>query len=92
MNLDRGIVERVARVAHISLSEEEIAGYEKDLADLLDCFDVLDRVPESGIRRIDPVGVADITREDEPLIRGDRDALLREMDTYDGYIRGPRLS
>lgn len=90
--IDREIVEKTARVAHISLTEEERARYERDLSDLLDCFNVLDGAPETGGLCMNPVEVADITREDTARIEIDPYDLLREMDTYDNYIRGPRLS
>ena len=65
--MDRETVERVARTAHIRLTEEEIDG-------------------------INPIEVADVLRDDEPRMEIDADVLLRDMDTYERYVRGPRLS
>ena len=31
-------------------------------------------------------------RDDEPRMEIDADVLLRDMDTYERYVRGPRLS
>ena len=36
--------------------------------------------------------IADVLRDDEPRMDIDSDVLLRGMDTYEGYVRGPRLS
>ena len=48
--------------------------------------------PESDKRGINPIEVADVLRDDEPRMEIDADVLLRDMDTYERYVRGPRLS
>ncbi|MFT0899206.1 Asp-tRNA(Asn)/Glu-tRNA(Gln) amidotransferase subunit GatC [Candidatus Methanoprimaticola sp. MG2] len=90
--MDRETVERVARTAHIKLTEEELDRYSRDLNDILGYFELLDEAPECDSYGIDPIGVADITRDDEPWLEFDPDTLSRDMNTYDGYVRGPRLS
>ena len=90
--MDRQTVERVARTAHIKLTEEELDRYSKDLGDILGYFELLEEAPECDSYGIDPIGVADIIREDEPRIEFDPDALLKDMNPYDRYVRGPRLS
>lgn len=90
--MDRETVERVARTAHIKLTEEELERYSRDLGDILGYFELLDEAPECGSHGIDPIGVADVLRDDEPREGGDADELLRDMNTYERYVRGPRLS
>lgn len=90
--MDRETVERVARTAHIKLTEEEIHRYGDDLTEILTYFELLDEAPESDERGINPVEIADVLRDDEPRMDIDSDVLLRGMDTYEGYVRGPRLS
>lgn len=90
--MDRQTVERVARTAHLKLTEEELEKYSKDLGDILGYFELLDEAPECDSYGIDPIGVADVTRGDEPKMVFDPDDLLRDMNTYDRYVRGPRLS
>ena len=90
--MDRQTVERVARTAHIKLTEEELDRYSKDLGDILGYFELLDEAPECDSYGIDPIGVTDIIREDEPRIEFDSDALLKDMKTDYRYVRGPRLS
>ena len=53
---------------------------------------ILDEAPESDKRGINPIEVADVLRDDEPRMEIDADVLLRDMDTYERYVRGPRLS
>ena len=90
--MDRETVERVARTAHIKLTEEEIQRYGDDLTEILTYFELLDEAPESDERGINPVEIADVLRDDEPHMDIDSDVMLRGMDTYEGYVRGPRLS
>ncbi len=90
--MDRQTVERVARTAHIKLTEEELDKYSRDLGDILGYFELLDEAPDCDSYGIDPIGVADITREDEPRVEFDTDSLLDGMNTYERYVRGPRLS
>lgn len=90
--MDRQTVERVARNAHIRLTDEELDRYSKDLSDILGYFELLDEAPGSGSSGIDPIGVADILRDDEPKTEFDADELLAGMNTYERYVRGPRLS
>ena len=47
---------------------------------------------DSQRRRSNPIEVADVLRDDEPRMEIDADVLLRDMDTYERYVRGPRLS
>ena len=90
--MDRETVERVARTAHIKLTEDELQRYSSDLSEILTYFELLDEAPGTEKRGINPIEVADVLRDDEPHMEIDSDVLLRDMDTYEGYVRGPRLS
>ncbi len=90
--MDRETVERVARAAHIKLTEAELERYSKDLNDILSYFELLDEAPDCEESGVNPIEVADVLRDDEPRMDADPDVLLRGMDTYERYIRGPRLS
>ena len=89
--MDRATVERVARAAHIKLTEDELERYSNDLNDILTYFELLE-APECEESGVNPVEVADVLRDDEPRMCIDPDVLLKDMDTYERYIRGPRLS
>lgn len=90
--MDRETVERVARTAHIKLTEDELERYSRDLGEILTYFELLDEAPGCDTYGLNPVEVADVTREDEPRVEIDADVLLRDMNTYERYVRGPRLS
>jgi aspartyl-tRNA(Asn)/glutamyl-tRNA(Gln) amidotransferase subunit C len=90
--MERETVVRVAKVARLRLSEEEIDKYGKDLEEILASFDVLNSAPSAENYDFNPIPVMDVLREDEPFIDIDPDELMKPMDTYEGYVRGPKLS
>ncbi|MGN1044841.1 MAG: aspartyl/glutamyl-tRNA amidotransferase subunit C [Candidatus Methanomethylophilaceae archaeon] len=90
--MDREIVERVARIAHLDLTEEELEKYGGDLSEILEYFQMLDEIPGDDAVGFNPIEVADVLREDVPSVEIDPDELLRDMRTYERYVRGPRLS
>ena len=65
--------------------------YSKDLADILDYFKVLDEAPDHEGIGVNPIEVSDVLREDVPGQDIDPAELLKDMKTYEGYIRGPKL-
>ena len=90
--MDVKTVQDVAKFAHLALTDDELEKYCKDLGDILSYFELLNEAPGCDERGVNPIKVEDITREDEPKVVYDADQLLRDMDTYDRYVRGPRLS
>lgn len=90
--MDRETVERVARTAHIKLTEDELNRYSNDLSEILNYFELLDEAPGCDSYGLNPIEVADVLRDDEPHMEIDPDLLLRDMNTYERYVRGPRLS
>lgn len=90
--MDKATVERVARAAHIKLTDEELERYSNDLNDILSYFELLDEAPGCESYGLNPIEVADVMRDDEPISQYDPDALLQNMNTYERYVRGPRLS
>ncbi len=90
--MDSETVRRVALLARIELSEEEIASYSEDLRDILEHFSLLDELEGLEDYGFNPVEVADVLRDDEPRQDIPAELLMRDMDTYQDYVRGPRLS
>ncbi|QLH75306.1 MAG: Asp-tRNA(Asn)/Glu-tRNA(Gln) amidotransferase GatCAB subunit C [Methanomassiliicoccales archaeon] len=90
--MDRETVVRVAKLARLRLSEEEILRYGQDLEDILSSFEVLSSAPSSESYDFNPVPIMDVLREDEASIDIDPEELMGPMDTYEGYVRGPKLS
>ena len=86
--MDREIVERVAKVARMNLTAEELDEFKDDLEEILGYFDILDSAPVSDSE----VEITGVMRDDIPMQTIDPKELLRDMKTYEGYVRGPKLS
>lgn len=89
--MDKQIVARVAKASHIELSDDELEKYCDDLGNILDYFAILDEAPSHTGNGITPIEIADVTRDDVPEIRFDASELLKDMKTYENYVRGPKL-
>ena len=86
--MDREIVERVAKVARMNLTAEELDEFKDDLEDILEYFDILDTAPVKDTE----MKITGVMREDIPRSDIDPKDLMRDMKTYEGYVRGPKLS
>lgn len=91
VNMDRETVARVARTAHLELTEEELDRFSRDLGEILDWFKVLDEAPGHDGIGVNPTEVQDVLRDDQPSQEFPQDVLLRDMRTYDLQVRGPKL-
>lgn len=89
--MDRETVAKVARVARLVLTEEELGSFHEDLEKILDYLSVLDEAPEGESFNFNPIAVEDVLREDQPFLEYEPARLLRDMHTYQDYVRGPRL-
>ncbi|KQM12555.1 hypothetical protein AOA80_01260 [Methanomassiliicoccales archaeon RumEn M1] len=87
--MDEETVRKVARVARLDLTDEEVSKYAVDLEDILSTFEVLDEAPVTEDFDLTPVPVDDRLRDDEVLAYPDPARLRREMRTADGWVRGP---
>lgn len=90
--MDREIVERVARIAHLDLTEEELERYSVDLGDILEYFEMLDEAPGIENQGFNPVPIPDALRDDVPSMDIPAEECTKDMKVYDGFIRGPRLA
>jgi len=90
--MDKETVVRVARTAHLALTEEEIEKFCSDLGDILDWFKVLDEAPGHDGIGVNPTLVSDVMRDDVPSQEFSQPELLKDMKTYDQYVRGPKLA
>lgn len=90
-NMDRAVVAHVAKNAHIDLTDDELERYSRDLAEILEYFELLDDAPGHEGVGVNPIEVADVLRDDVPSQDIDPAELLKDMKTYESYIRGPKL-
>lgn len=90
--MDRETVCKVAKVARLRLTDEEMEQYAADLEDILSAFSVLDEAPAGEDYDLGPVKVEDLLREDVVFRDSDPAELREVMRTKDEWVRGPRLS
>ena len=89
--MDQMTVKRVAGIAHIDLTDEELKSFEDELGDIFNLLKILDDAPKCDSLCFDPVGVYDVLREDVPVLYGGADGILDDMNTYNGLVRGPKI-
>lgn len=89
--MDRETVKKMAHNAHLELTDHELDKFSEDLSRTLEYFALLDEAPECKEFGLDPIDVTDVLRDDVPHLDVAPEALLERMDTYENYIRGPRL-
>ncbi|MDD1768580.1 MAG: aspartyl/glutamyl-tRNA amidotransferase subunit C [Methanomassiliicoccales archaeon] len=85
------IVKKVARIARLQLTEAEIGEFARDLEEVLEYFSMLDEASGAEEYDFNPVKIQDVLREDSVGQDIDPELLTRMMDTYEEWVRGPRL-
>ena len=86
-------VRRVARIARIDLTEEEVEMFQQDLNDILESFKILDKAKVSGVDpSFQPLPVKDVLREDEiETYLGREKALENTKHKQEGQFKGPKV-
>ena len=92
MEVDRKLLEHVAEVARIKLSEEEIRKFLPQLKESLEFFSKLKEINTDNVKpSFQPVELRNAVREDkEKECLSQDDALSLTEHKKDGYFKGPR--
>ena len=92
MEVDRKLLEHVAEVARLKLSEEEIKKFLPQLKEALEFFSKLNEVDTNNVKpSFQPVELKNAMREDvEKEGLSQDDALSLTEHKKDGYFKGPR--
>jgi len=92
MDVDKNLLLKVAEVARLKLSEEEIEKFIPQMKEILECFSQLNGIDTDGVRpSFQPIPLKNRLREDsprEPLTQNE--ALKNSKFKQDGYFRGPK--
>ncbi len=92
MEVDKELLEKVATVARLKLSKEEIDEFIPQVKDILDYFSVLEKVDTKDVKpSFQPIELKNRLREDvvsEPLSQ--EKALKNSKQSQDGYFKGPK--
>jgi aspartyl-tRNA(Asn)/glutamyl-tRNA(Gln) amidotransferase subunit C len=90
--IDREQVLHVARLARLSLSEEEVERFQRELSTILDHIETINEI--EGLEEVEPtshvVDVENVLRADEPRSSWPRDKVLEQApDVAEGGFRVP---
>jgi len=91
LDIDREIIERVARLSRIRLTPEEEERLLKDFQDILAAFSKIDEAKADCEPAFHPIDIENVLRKDDPEIFIDPDEILEQMNTLERFIRGPRM-
>ena len=92
MNLNKELIEKVAKNAKLKLTEEEKEEFLPQLQEILDSFSVLDEAPIENLHAsFQPFPIKNVLREDkeEPSLTQE-EALQNTPLKKDGFFRGPK--
>ena len=92
MDIDRKLLEHVAEVARLKLTEEEIRKFLPQLMEALEFFSQLQEVNTENVNpSFQPVEIKNVMREDEEKKCLSQDeALSLTEHKKDGHFKGPR--
>ena len=92
MEVDRKLLEHVAEVARLKLSEQEIKKFLPELREALDFFSKLKEINTDNVKpSFQPVELRNAMREDEEgKCLSQDDALSLTEHKKDGYFKGPK--
>ena len=92
MEVDRKLLEHVAQVARLKLTEEEIKKFLPQLKEVLEFFSKLQEVDTDNVNpSFHPVELKNVMRDDsEKECLSQDEALSLTEHKKDGYFKGPR--
>ena len=92
MKVDKELIEKVASLARLKLTDKEINKFLPQLKEILEYFSELDKIDAKNVKpSFQPVELKNFTREDkeEGCLSQER-ALENSFNKKDGYFKGPR--
>ena len=92
MKVDKKLIEHVASLARLELTEQEKEKFVPQLKEILDLFSKLDEVDTKDTKpSYQPVKIKNVTREDKPGPSLPKEkALSLTEHKKDGYFKGPK--
>lgn len=88
--IDKKLIEHIASIARLSLTEKEKELYIKQLSEVLDAFKQIDHVDTNLSPAFHPVPVEDVWREDK-VAKARWNPLGNARHKEKGYFKGPRI-
>ena len=92
MKIDTELIQKIATLAHLELTEEEVKTFKKDFKEILNTFSILDRIDVKGTKSsFRPLEQKNILREDKikPSLT-QKETLSFTKDHKDGFFIGQK--
>ncbi len=92
MEINKTLIEKIAQLARINLTDKEVNKFKPQFKEILDVFSKLDEVNVDNVEpSFQPVELKNFMRDDktEPCLLQE-DALENSPNKKDGYFKGPR--
>ena len=92
VKIDKGLIEHVAEVARLKLTDKEKEQFVKELKEVIEAFSKLDEVDTKGVDiSLQPVELKNVLREDkEEKCLSQDDVLSLTEHKKNGYFKGPK--
>ena len=92
MQVDKKLIENVAKVARLNLTDSEIEKFDPQLDEVMQAFSSLQQIDTQGVEpSFHPIPLKDAVREDIPKESlSQEEALSLTQHKKDGYFRGPK--
>jgi len=92
MKINKDLIEKVAKNARLTLTENEIKEFLPEIKDILEAFKAISKAPVDKLKpSFQPLEVKNITREDIPkTCLSQEKALQNTKHKQDGYFKGPK--
>ena len=92
VEITKELIEHVAEVARLKLTDKEIEKFSKELKEIIGVFSNIDKVDTKNIEAsLQPVELKNMLREDkEEKTFSQEEALSLSEHKKDGYFKGPR--
>lgn len=85
--IDPDLVKKVAHLARLAVTEEEVATFSRELGDILEYIEQLNQVDTEGIDPLaHPLAITDITRVDQPHQSLDPEQALSNAPAREGQF------
>lgn len=90
--INKGLIEHVAEIARLKLTDKEIEKFSKELKDIIDVFSKIDKVDAKNVETsLQPVELKNMLRDDKEEKSFTQEEVLSLTEhKKDGYFKGPR--
>jgi aspartyl-tRNA(Asn)/glutamyl-tRNA(Gln) amidotransferase subunit C len=92
MEIDKKLIDKIAKVSRLNLTESEVKEFIPELKEVLENFSKLSKVNTKDVKpSFQPIEVKNVLREDKiEKCVSQEDALKNSKHKKDGYFVGPR--